>query len=166
MAKSIKFNCTNCAAPGEKRASLIKEGQTAHFCSRSCSASYNNKKREQGTKVSKLEKWLQPRLEESYPDITFEFNKKTIGSELDIYIPAMKLAFEINGRFHYVPVFSEQHLQSVQKNDRLKAEQCRKSGVELVTVDASSLKFLTHKKGWRYLAYIMEKIDEIRNRHS
>lgn len=110
--------------------------------------------------MSKLEKWLQPRLKEAYPNLLMEFNEKTIGSELDIYIPGMKLAFEVNGRFHYEPVFSEAHLKAIKANDAAKHEQCRRNNIELVTIDARELKYLTHKKGRRYLNQITEKIDK------
>ncbi len=46
--------------------------------------------------ISKLEKWLALQLVTLYPNLDFHFNDKmTIKSELDIYLPSLKLAFEI-----------------------------------------------------------------------
>jgi len=45
-----------------------------------------------------------------YPDLVIHFNKKdAINSELDIYIPSLKLAFELNGIFHYEPIFGKEN---------------------------------------------------------
>lgn len=57
------------------------------FCTRSCSATYNNTHKKHGTRRSKLEVWLEEALINSYPTLEFHFNRKdAINSELDIYI--------------------------------------------------------------------------------
>jgi len=85
-----------------------------HFCSRSCAATYNNTHKNTGTKISKLEIWLQTKLTEQYPNLEIHYNRKdTINSELDIYIPSLKLAFELNGIFHYEPIYAEDKLNQI-----------------------------------------------------
>lgn len=159
MPKTIELTCTKCNKSFLKEARFAKEDRN-YFCGSSCAASHNNKKRPVGKKRSKLELWLEPRLTEHYSHIDIHFNKKdAIGSELDIYIPSLKLAIEVNGRFHYVPVFGQALLEATQRNDREKAQSCKDNGIKLVSIDASGLKFLTHKKAQRYFMMIVDEIE-------
>ncbi len=96
-------SCGNLCVKTQYEMKISKSGKG--FCNRSCAVTYNNKNKQVGTRVSKLEIYLASKLAEKYP-FEFHFNRKdTIGSELDIYIPTLKLAFELNGIFHYEPIF-------------------------------------------------------------
>ena len=65
-----------------------------------------------------MEVWLEGRLTALHPSLEFHFNRKdAIGSELDIYVPALKLAFELNGIYHYEPIHEPSKLAAVQGND-------------------------------------------------
>ena len=46
-------------------------------------------------------------------------DKSAIESELDIYLPSLKLAIEIQGIFHYKPIFifGDLKLKQIQDND-------------------------------------------------
>jgi len=93
-----------------------------HFCSSSCTAQYNAEGIKLGAaERSKLEKWIEPQLQDFYPELEFHFNRNdTINSELDIYIPSLKLAFELNGVFHYEPIFGAELLNKISNNDKRK----------------------------------------------
>lgn len=57
--------------------------------------------------------------------------------ELDIYLPALNLAFEYQGEQHFHPIEAwggEEALKKVQERDKRKAEICKKVGVKLITV--------------------------------
>jgi len=106
-----------------------------HFCSQSCSATYNNKNRTHGTRRSKLEIFLEKELTNIYTNLDIKFNsKENIGSELDIFIPSLKLAFEINGIFHYEPIYGQEKLNHIKANDIDKKRECRAKAIKLIII--------------------------------
>ena len=113
-----------------------------------------------GTRVSKLETYIQKQLLDIYPSLTFLFNDKTaINSELDIYIPSLKLAFELNGIFHYEPVFGENKLQKIQENDENKFQKCINNNISLCVIDTSSQKYFKEHSSQKFLNIIIEVIE-------
>lgn len=132
-----------------------------NFCSRSCAATYNNKNKTTGTRRSKLEIWLENQLPLLYPEIEFHFNKKdAIGSELDIYIPALSLAFELNGIFHYEPIYGDRKLGQIQENDQNKFQSCITNDISLCIIDVSQFKHFKPDKAQKYLDIINNIIKE------
>ncbi len=96
--KVISVICTNCNCTFNRQIHRVKE---KNFCSNTCSVTYNNTHKTTGIRRSKLEKYIEEQLTNLYPDLEIHFNRKdTIASELDIYIPKFKLAFELNGIMH------------------------------------------------------------------
>lgn len=149
--------CRNC---GDEIYVHLNDAKQNNFCSHSCSASYSNKNKEHGTRVSNLEIWLQSQLIAIYPYLQFEFNKKEyINSELDIYIPSLKLAFELNGIFHYEPIYGEEKLKSIQNNDSRKFQACLEKQIELCIIDTSSQKKFAESSSKKFLDIICEIID-------
>jgi hypothetical protein len=131
-----------------------------HFCCKSCAATYNNKNKQTGTRRSKLEVWLEEKLISIYPNLDIHFNRKdTIGSELDIYIPSMNLAFEMNGIFHYEPIFGQDKLEQIQNNDSNKFQKCQEKNISLCLIDTSGQKRFTEKSSQKYLDIITQIID-------
>ena len=93
-----------------------------------------------GTRRSKLEVWLEARLRELYPSLTLLPNDKTtINSELDFYFPDLKLAFELNGIFHYEPIYGAEKLASIQNNDHRKFAACIERDISLCIIDSSKM---------------------------
>jgi hypothetical protein len=153
------INCKNCAKNFFKLKRHIKKTPN-HFCSSSCAAIYNNTHKQTGTKISKLEIWLQEQLSIQYPNLEIHYNRKdAINSELDIYIPSLKLAFELNGIFHYEPIYGAEKLQQIQNNDDRKFQACLEKGIELVIIDISSQKYFKEKTSKKYLEIILEIIN-------
>jgi len=129
--------CDNCGKIFRKKPKDMKKTKN-NFCGHSCSATYQNTHKTTGTRCSKLEKWLSVKLVEKFPLIEFHFNRKdAIVSELDIYIPSLKLAFELNGLFHYEPIYGSDKLKSIQNNDNRKFQACLEKGIELCIIDVS-----------------------------
>ena len=153
------MTCINCGDIVIRTPSdVFKSGNI--FCSRSCSATYNNTHKTKGTRRSKLEIYLENQLTELYPDLKIDFNKTdTINSELDIYIPSLKLAIELNGIFHYEPIFGEGKLKKVQNNDNRKFQACLEKGIEFCIIDTSQQKYFKEKTSQKYLSIITKIID-------
>jgi hypothetical protein len=144
MPTMFEFICTNCAQEfsREKRqvSSSIAKNVKNYFCGRSCSVTYQNKTVGHGEHRSAIEYWLESRIKEKYPQIEVLFgDKKTIGSELDIYIPSINTAIELQGRQHYEPIWGQDILDQTQKNDVEKRNACAKAGIKLIEVDMSKM---------------------------
>ena len=150
----IKVKCLNCATLFEKHVKEIKKTSN-NFCCRSCSATYNNTHKTKGTRRSKLEKWLEKQLSILYPKLKIIYSDKTtINSELDIYIPSLKLAFELNGIFHYEPIFGKDKLNQIQENDNKKLQACVGHKIELHVINTSEQKSFKESNSQKYLDFI------------
>lgn len=137
--KRTKVKCAHCEQELEICNCIVKKN---NFCNSSCAAYYNNTHKTKGTRHSKLELYIENKLNIIYPQLKIIFNDKTaIKSELDIYIPSLKLAFELNGIFHYESIFGEFKLNNIQKNDTNKFQKCQENGISLCIIDTSSQKY-------------------------
>ena len=158
--KKYTFNCSQCGCIIEKNKSEISKSGN-NFCSRSCSVTYNNTHKTTGNRRSKLEIYLEQELTKLYPNHHILFNKKeTINSELDIHFVDLKLAFELNGIFHYEPIFGQDKLNQITNNDNRKFQACIENGIELCIIDSSSLKNFKEKNAKKYLDIIINIINK------
>lgn len=159
--KVVETICTHCKIIIIKYPSQQKRSKSGHhFCSRSCAAKYNNAHKISGTRKSKLESWLQEELKILFPKLHIIHNDvKTINSELDIYLPEFKLAFELNGIFHYEPIYGVEKLASIQNNDNRKFQACLERDIELVILDTSKETYFKPEKGQKYLKIIQSIIE-------
>lgn len=156
--KQIKILCHNCNKEVYKTTRDANNSLNS-FCSRTCSTTYNNKNKTHGTRRSKLEVYLEEQLTIEFPELEILYSNKTIiGSELDIYIPSLKLAFEVQGIFHYKPIFGQEKLDQIQKNDLEKVRKCKELLIELIQMDVTDQKTFSKKSSKRYLLEIVSKI--------
>jgi hypothetical protein len=81
-------------------------------------------------------------------------------SELDIYIPSLKLAFELNGIFHYEPIFGNEKLNKIQKNDNNKFLKCQEKNISLCIIDTSSQKYFKEQTSKKILDIIINIINQ------
>lgn len=156
------INCTNCGVEFTKKQKEIKKSKSGnHFCSKSCAATYNNKHKKHGTRRSKLEQWLENKLTNQYPNLEIHFNhKNTIDSELDIYIPSLQLAFELNGIFHYEPIYGKDKLHKIQENDISKSKACIDNKIDLCIIDTSQQKYFKENTSIKYFNIITNIINQ------
>jgi len=155
--------CKNCGCEFKKASFEIKKSIN-HFCSQSCAGTYNNTHKTKGNRRSKLEQYLEIELTKIYPNLEILFNDKTIiNSELDIYIPSLKLAFELNGIFHYEPIYGDNKLSQIQNNDDRKFQACLEHGIELCIIDSSQQKYFKEQSSLKYLNIITNIINKLLN---
>ena len=134
---------------------------THSFCSYVCNGNYNSRNKKTGTKISKLEKWIQSELIKIYPNMKFILNNsQTINAELDIYIHSLKLAFELNGIFHYEPIFGKDKLEQTKNNDVRKFAECANNNIGLCVIDTSGQKYFKIETSHKYLKIICDIINE------
>lgn len=155
-----EVKCKNCNKIFFKTVNQLKKCPNS-YCSRSCAVYYNNTHKIRGYRRSKFEIYLEQILPPKYPNLKFHFNRKdAINSELDIYIPAISLAFELNGVFHYEPIYGEDKLKQIQNNDNRKFQACLERNIELCIIDVSSMKYFKPDKCEKYLNIIESIIEK------
>ena len=157
----IKSKCGMCESPIEVLPKILNKSKSGFcFCSQSCGAIYNNSHKTTGTRRSKLEVFIEDNLTLIFPNLEIHFNRRdTINGELDIYIPSLKLAFELNGIFHYEPIFSEKKLKGVQNNDQRKFQACLERGIELCVIDTHNVKYHKKERDKKFLDIIKNLIE-------
>lgn len=143
-----KCICNQCNKQIVKVNSQINEN---NFCSKSCAATYNNTHKTTGYRRSKLEFWLEQQLTILYPNLEIHYNKTdAINAELDIYIPSLKLAFELNGIFHYEPIYGKEKFGKTITNDKRKFQACLENGISLCIIDTSKQKYFKEKSSMEF----------------
>jgi hypothetical protein len=153
--------CDECDNIFYKRQKEMKK--TKHnFCSKSCAASYNNRHKTKGNRRSKLEVWLEKQFGQFY-DFEVIYNKvhPNIKYELDIFIPTLNLAIELNGIFHHEPIYGEEKLTKIQRIDQKKIKRCSKYNIEMLVIDTQeqrTFKPETSKIFWDLIRWKIESL--------
>lgn len=130
-----------------------------NFCSSSCAAIYNNTHKTTGTRRSRLEAYLESQLRAEFPSLELICNgKDAIGSELDFYFPQLRLAIELNGIFHYEPIYGPDKLERIQANDQQKFTACKDSGIKMYAINTSTVKRTTSITEERYYTIIKDLV--------
>ena len=159
QTKKVECICPQCNVLFVRELNQRKKVKLS-FCTQSCSAKYNNAHKTHGTRRSKLEKYIELQLIMLFPNLEIHFNRKdTLNSELDIYIPSLKLAFELNGIFHYEPIFGSDKLSQIQNNDNRKFQACLEKQIELCIIDTSHMKYFKEKIANKYLNIVCSIIN-------
>jgi hypothetical protein len=157
FGKSIEVKTERfCAQCGTSFTRYVKPSKTNRFfCNSSCAATYNNTHKTHGYRRSKLEVFLEIELCKLYPDLEIHYNRKdAINGELDIYIPSLKLAIELNGIFHYEPIYGAEQLLKIENNDNRKFQACLERGIELCIIDVSKIGYWKPQRGFEVLDII------------
>lgn len=159
MGRTFETVCAQCNGP-VTQTEYHRNKYPRRFCGSSCAATYNTTHKTHGTRRSKLEAWIEEQLTELYSASEIHFNRKdAINSELDIYFPKLKLAFELNGIFHYEPIYGQEKLSQIQNNDERKSQACCERGIEFCIIDTSALKIFHSKRAQRYLDIILQVLN-------
>lgn len=162
----ITVSCGHCQKEVRKTQNQFKKSKSGKaFCDRSCAAKYNNTHKSTGTRRSKMEKYFEKRFREDFPELLLLCNsKEQILSELDFFFPEIMFALELNGIFHYEPIYGQDKLERIQASDQQKIIKCAEAGIELCILDISSCKRFTAKSGEKFYLKIKPILDSIRAR--
>lgn len=140
---SQMVTCLQCGKTFEKQASQIRKAPN-HFCSNSCSAIYNNQRKKRGdVRRSYAETYLSGLIRADFPDLAIQENVRDLlpgGYEIDILIPSLRLAIELNGPIHYFPIHGEAQLHKIQNADIQKQIELQALGYNLLVVDIARIK--------------------------
>lgn len=165
--KSVSMPCGMCNKIVVRVNAEIKKSKSGYaFCSHSCSVTYSNQHKTTGSRRSKLETKLEEQLR-----VTFDFldivcnGSSMIGNELDFYFPALKLAFEINGIFHYEPIFGQDKLNSTKINDQNKIDECLKQNIDLHVINVYNHKIPDEKIIENCITVIQNAIDNAKTKN-
>jgi len=129
----IIVKCNQCGKECEKLRYVYKRHKLA-FCNKSCRGKYFVQFNGLGgDKRSQLEEKIESYLKNDYPNLDIIFNDRNVcySMELDIYIPSLKLAIEINGPVHFEPIYGQETLESIQKKDATKLKICNTKHIDL-----------------------------------
>ena len=130
--------CSNCNTLFRKHGVELRRTGN-HFCSRSCSAQFNNRHKNLGKGWrSKAEDYLGGLIHRDFPELQVIQNDRELlssGLEVDIVIRSLKLAIELNGPVHYFPLFGRQKLAKIQAADVLKQAEIHAIGYGLLVID-------------------------------
>lgn len=160
--KGSEVKCAQCGTPTLKSPSeALKSKSGRSFCGSSCAGKYNSAHKTFGCRSSKLERWVAEQLTSLYPELEVHYNRKdAIGSELDIYVPSLKLAFELNGIFHYEPIYGHKTFENIQNNDHRKFAACAEREIGLCVIDTSKQKYFKPSTSQPYLDIIVKIINQ------
>ncbi len=133
--KKVEVICLVCDKKFLKPFDRIAK-RPRHCCSPECAIELVKFQKGWGGRRSKLEIYVEEKLKKEF-DLKFLFNETTIGYELDIHIPEIDLAIEINGITHYEPIYGEDIFKKRQYIDGQKIKECLSRNIKLEILKVS-----------------------------
>lgn len=123
------MQCKNCG----------KITKNKFFCCRECKQEYKFKHSRK--KRSKLEKYLVKQIKTEFKNLKVISNDREVlheNLELDIYLPDINIAFEINGKMHYefIKYFHHKLINFInqQVRDNRKRLLCYQNNIQLIII--------------------------------
>jgi hypothetical protein len=105
-------------------------------------------------------------IEKDFPLLEIKSNDRSVLPvclELDIWIPSIQMAIELNGPCHYFPIYGEKALLACKNNDNRKVMYCQKLEINLMYIDTfnmTSIKSAPTKLKTIYEEYIKPVIND------
>ena len=91
-------------------------------------------------KLSKMEAWLEPHLAELGFMRNTQFRCQTVHKQIDFVHRQKKMVIEVDGPWHFLPIRSEQHLQTVQARDHLLNQEIMRRSWRLIRLSMECFK--------------------------
>jgi hypothetical protein len=123
-----------------------------------------NKYKTNNVNRSSMEEYIEEYLNEKYNFLEILYNNKINEYELDVYIPSLSLAIEINGITHYNNIHGNNTLAQVATTDFFKYKMCKDNNINLISIDIVHIKNFKNssiKKKHEKMQYIMSDITNI-----
>lgn len=136
------MNCLTCGKQFEKikcNANRTKKS----FCCPQCYYNYPDKIERLACHRSKVEDYLLSILTKDFPQLGIIPNDIGIignGLEIDLAIPSLKIAIEINGPTHYTDIYGQENLIKTQARDKRKVDSLVNLGYQLFIINISNYK--------------------------
>ena len=136
-------NCKVCGKEVTRLMSQVRKSISGNiFCGPQCGSIWSNWQGPKFNNPSKLEIDIVAQLHKDFPKLKIKTSdNQVIGSQLDIWIPKLNLAIEINGPHHFMPLRGEveKYLNTL-KNDIRKWSAARDAGIKLYVLNSSEQK--------------------------
>ena len=143
------LKCEECKIDVIKQRSKITNNKY-NFCSKSCSATFQNRNKTLNNfRRSKSEKLLIDLINKNFQNLIVEENVRDFlpsNLELDIFIPQIMLAIEVNGPTHFLPIFGIEKLRKIKEKDAQKILYAEKLKCKLIIIDISTIKYWKETK--------------------
>lgn len=160
LGKRVQCKCENCGKDIVIVASRLRDHKH-NFCSMSCSGYWAATNKTNGITRSKFELFLEEQIKIKFPTIAMSVNDhETINSELDFYFPDLRFAIEVNGIFHYEPIFGGDTLEKIKNNDQRKFQACLENEIELFIINASTFRSYRRRDVQDCLSSLFEIIEK------
>lgn len=165
----VKTTCANCGKELEVRESLLHD---RNFCNRECKYAYERLHPNYVSR-SRMELLVEKMLTLAFPNLEVNYNNRELlnGIELDVYIPELRLAIEINGGYHYKVVDGDtKAYERTVKNDTKRRVLCEENGIDLYEYDTSKFAYPSFVSVDNYLRPILLQVltnmDDVGYKHS
>jgi ribosomal protein L33 len=148
LQRFVTLKCDECGQEFTRVMKDYRKNQLRNaaklYCNKHCAMIALNKSPRSSRPTSSHEVIMSQIIKDNYDNNICIFNNVRDvfpdNLEIDIWIPSVCLAIELNGVCHFYPIYGEDRLKKTQSNDYKKSMLAQKMNINLLTIDTSSLK--------------------------
>lgn len=173
----LPLMCLNCGETFYKTKREIEQvlnhcgSKTLDFCCKTCSANFLNKTYRHRSKFEIfLEEYLRANLPEYLSNLPIVYNSRDLfpddPHEVDIYLPTIKVAVEVNGTHHYKPIFGEKRFEETIKNDQAVESCCYRYGILLVIMNMKDMDHFNERDASQHAKALLDIIIDLHREYN